>query len=719
SLTISSNKQTRGYICNAWKHTLLRNWVGLPFLEIFNRNKWPDEWLDIDYNDSGSEWNHTKVINERNEQPLLVKCDIPRLSEEKMVAETMVQAGKVEPYFNEEDFKDAEEEGEEPIDFFMQLAFSNFKTNNTELTEKWNQHHSIEFDVGDSPMGCVFDMGKEVSGFIFFDIECDREDIIVDLGWGEKLDDNMEYPRPKYQPYHQKYGGRYIARKGTNKHELFHWYGLRYIQMNISAPESQKRKHLEKTSIKINNVGINLYLYPLKEVGMFQSDQTSINKLYNACKWTLRNCMHDGYEDCPSREQRQWVGDAYVEVLVNLMTYGDIPLVHKLLRQVAQSQRGDGLCQMATPGDHEIHGTLIPDYTLYWISTLYEYYWYTGDNELVEELMPYVIIAIRWFIQYIDDNSGLLNEIPHWIFIDWSDNDKWGINGVLNAQLYRVLCEVIELSKGTTFEDAVSRFKPIKSRIKANFAKYLWNSQRNAYIDAVRIDTHGEIVDKSKKISFHTNALAILSDLCSAQQIKLIIENVFDKPYSEIYVKNREPIFTNQCPAPLDPEKHVIMAEPFFMHHVNQMFAKVNRYDLIERYIQDGWVKMIEMGATSIWETWSDAGSLCHAWAATPAFDLIKHCAGFKIMKPGATHIKIEPHLMGLSYVKVIIPTIKGSVKINWKFNAQEKKFILEYSVPESVKVEIIPPKINKRSPQDKICLESDENMDNRVEFHY
>ena len=64
--------------------------------------------------------------------------------------------------------------------------------------------------------------------------------------------------------------------------------------------------------------------------------------------------MHDGWEDCPSREQRQWLGDATVEFLVGQAAFG--PSVNALNRQflhhAAESQRPDGLTQMFAPGDH-------------------------------------------------------------------------------------------------------------------------------------------------------------------------------------------------------------------------------------------------------------------------------------------------------------------------------------------------------------------------------
>ena len=141
-------------------------------------------------------------------------------------------------------------------------------------------------------------------------------------------------------------------------------------------------------NITLKEVGVVLYLYPVRIESEFRCSDPKLDELYQVCNWTLRNCMHDGFEDCPSREQRQWVGDAYVETMVNYTLFGDTQLVKKLIRQVAQSQRGDGITQMANPGDSEVHGLIIPDYCLYWISILYQYYWYTGDTELVVEIFP-------------------------------------------------------------------------------------------------------------------------------------------------------------------------------------------------------------------------------------------------------------------------------------------------------------------------------------------
>ena len=324
--------------------------------------------------------------------------------------------------------------------------------------------------------------------------------------------------------------------------------------------------------------------------------------------------MHDGFEDCPSREQRQWVGDAYVETMVNYTLFGDTQLVKKLIRQVAQSQRGNGITQMATPGDSEVHGLIIPDYCLYWISILYQYYWYTGDTELVVEIFPSVLKALKWFLMFQNPITGLITDLPYWIFIDWSANDKWGANCAVNAQFYRVLHQVIELATAIGWEITLQGLSEKAEIICSGINQYLWNEARNAYADAVVVDKNGVIEKLSQKVTFHSNALVLLYEIAPEERRGLIYRTVFDQPYEKMFVQNNHPIWNGKTANKLIEQEQVIMAEPFFLHHVNQMFAKYNQHDQIMRYLRDGYLEILDHGATTIWETWSDGGSLCHAW---------------------------------------------------------------------------------------------------------
>ncbi len=96
---------------------------------------------------------------------------------------------------------------------------------------------------------------------------------------------------------------RYRARAGRQTFERFEWCAIRWMQVNIrNASEG----------LTIRSLGAIIANYPVEERGRFQSSDPFLDNLWSTGAYTLRQCMHDAWEDCPSREQRQWLGDVTV-----------------------------------------------------------------------------------------------------------------------------------------------------------------------------------------------------------------------------------------------------------------------------------------------------------------------------------------------------------------------------------------------------------------------
>jgi alpha-L-rhamnosidase len=83
----------------------------------------------------------------------------------------------------------------------------------------------------------------------------------------------------------------------------------------------------------------------VEEEGAFYCDDATLTRLWRTRAHTLKQCAHDAREDCPGREQRQWLGDVRVENLAGAAAYGTSvhALTAKYLCDVADSQRLDGL----------------------------------------------------------------------------------------------------------------------------------------------------------------------------------------------------------------------------------------------------------------------------------------------------------------------------------------------------------------------------------------
>ncbi len=682
---LRSDATVRGFIASAWDQAAPRINVGLPFMEVLDGRKLPDGWFETGFDDSGTEWSHAREVPVNDMWPNMVKRDIPPLAERFEPAVKVINAGLVDPFFDDEAIEESKTSGDEPVDGYMQLAQSPIVSPLPGLVGDIHGGKDIVIELQAAPVAIVVDMGREVTGFVRFEVEAPAG-TVIDYAWSENLAEQRQGAVPFLRGFKEKYGGRYICKDGYNAFEAFHWFGFRYMQFNFSGTPGK---------VAFKELGVNIYNYPFELAGSFSCSDVRLDKLYDACALTLRNCAHDGYEDCPSREQRQWIGDAYVEIMSNHVLFGDVALERKLIRQAGQSQRGDGLVEMCCPGDHEIHGLLIPDYTLYWISIVYQHHWFTGDTSIIIEQLPAMLKAAWWFLGQINPATGLLEDMPYWTFIDWSANDKWGSCCVINAQLYGVLSQLISMIKIAGWDRAAEGLEKIANGIKDGINEYLWDKGRGAYIDAVVVSPSGKVDKRSKKVSFHANALAILHDICPPERVNAIIENVFARPYGELFVQNRNPIWTTKTAPVLDESRHVIVAEPFFMHHVNQALAKAGRHDLMMRFIRDGWVAMLDHGATTVWETWGNGGSHCHAWSTTPAYDLATHVLGVRLASPGGSSITIEPHPAGLTWAEGTVPVKKGTIHVRWEITgdlATDFHLAVDITAPAGIEVTVKPP---------------------------
>ncbi len=208
-----------------------------------------------------------------------------------------------------------------------------------------------------------------------------------------------------------------------------------------------------------------------------------MNLLWRVGANTVRQCMHDGFEDCPTREQRQWVADAYLQMLVNFVAFGDTRLAARMLRQIAQTQRGDGLTAVSAPGDFAALTLFnIPDFCLYWILAIEAYVTFSGDTALARELYPAMTQALAWFKRHLSEEA-LLTDLPHWVFVDWAELDKVGQVTVLNVLFVAALRAAARLATCADAAQRAGEYRDQADTIVASINELLWDEARGAYVD--------------------------------------------------------------------------------------------------------------------------------------------------------------------------------------------------------------------------------------------
>lgn len=654
----------------AWQRDTSAGAVG--FVEIYDARLAPPDWQSLDFDDTV--WGNPALLREVTRPrtapvrpfPHMTPRDIPPLLERKQLALHLHRCGQVTEATGAASLPrqmGAEELGE----------LDTCRANGVENLVAGSGPAVVRTAPGEA-VAIVLDFGGTVTGRPVLEIS-GPAGAVIDIGCSERLQNDHIEPR-EHSFLTSENVDRLITRAGRTVWERFEWTGFRYLQLTVRNASDE---------LTIHSAHLNFTSYPVEERGRFACSDETLNRIWRAGVNTLQLCMHDGFEDCPQREQRQFVGDAYVELLVNFAAFGDSHLAAKFLRQVRHSQRADGMTHTATPSDMAAAAkATICDYALYWLMSIREYVRYTGDQAIVAELFPGVEGVIGWFARFLDDD-GLLNEPPHWIFVDWAEMDKRGQCTALNAQFVHALGVAAELAELYGLPQRADAWRVQAEGMAQAINRCLWDESRGVYVDSRVAGV------QSRRVSQQTNGICLAYGLAPADRQERLIAYVTDPDRVKLTAA-MGPLY--QPPA-FDEERDVVLAQPFCAHHLHRGLVAAGRADLAVENIRRRWGAMIEAGSTTIWELWSPLASQCHAWSTTPTFDLSTYVLGIAPLADGFAKARVAPHPCDLAWARGGLPTPLGAVEVAWE--REEGGIALNVHAPESMALQIVLPVAARR----------------------
>jgi hypothetical protein len=505
----------------------------------------------------------------------------------------------------------------------------------------------------------TLDFGKEVTGYVRLRLNGVAGGI-VDLGYSEMLRDGQV----DYLKEQMNYADRYIMRDGPQDWELFFWKGFRYLQLTFR--NCPKPVELESVSLLFTSFAVNYR-------GSFECSDPLLNRIWDLGRWTLQLCMHDGHEDCPWREQGQWLGDQQVELQTNYVTFGDTALGTKFFRQIAQGQDDQGRLPGEYPAEIAVYpqrqpiGPGLPTFMAQWVTMLLHHYRYTGDLQVVSELFPNVSRVIGYLGRF-QDGDGLLAQVPGFVFLDWVPElmPWYGSNPSvltgMNCHYYRALLDAAELAglvgEKTQQNDWVRQAEKLRQVINER----LWSEEKGVYAHA---RTGGEL---SAQLAVHDSILAVYAGVAPPERASRSFANLFDKPLPDL----------------------IQIGSPYFYFFYLRALRMAGRHQQALDVTRQSYGKMLEAGATSCWELFGNSGSLCHAWSSAPTADLSRNALGVKPTEPGGAAWRVEPQPADLTWAKGVVPTVRGDVSAQWK--REGSSFELNVTLPMKAVVELSVP---------------------------
>ncbi len=373
---------------------------------------------------------------------------------------------------------------------------------------------------------------------------------------------------------------------------------------------------------------------PLKQRGTFRCDNETVNRVWEMCRYTFHLNCRETYLDGIKRDRWPWSGDAYQSYAINRYLYMD----REIDQRTTIGLRGKDPVEQ--------HINTILDYSLYWIIALEDYHMTYGD-ETFPKFMWKRILSLYEFVCTRENEHGFLVGKPgDWTFIDWSEIDKTGAvcaEQMLYIRALRAMAHLADLAGecGVAYREKAENLVSLVN-------SFYWDSEKGAYIDSYE--------SGKRNVTRHANIFALLFDIADDFQRESIIRNVL---LSDSVRK---------------------ITTPYFEGFELDVMCRIGNFKFFEDMLTSYWGKMLELGATTVWEAFDPtqngaehyamygnrfAKSLCHAWGSTPVYLLGRYYLGVYATSPGYKSFRVEPQLGGLGVIEGTVPVGAGDVYVH------------------------------------------------------
>ena len=383
---------------------------------------------------------------------------------------------------------------------------------------------------------------------------------------------------------------------------------------------------------------------PLKYRGKFVTRDKKLNDIIGVCAYTLhlntRECFLDGIK----RDRWVWGGDAYQSFFVNYYLFGDFDAV----RRTAISLFGTEPFTFFT--------NTIPDYTFLMIMGIYEYYLHSGDRDFLEFMYDKFDGIFRLVDKRLDSRGFFIGGRGDWLFIDWADTAKSGVVCAEQVALCAAYDAASKIAEALGHDGGAYREK--YASLSENINKYFWREERGAYVDCIDREDRVDVVTR------HANIWALLFGVADGHKKEKVAECV---------VKN------DAIPA---------ITTPYFEFFELDAMCRLGEFGYVSDMIRSYWGGMLDLGATTIWETYDPTvenpvdhyamygqkfgKSLCHAWGASPIYLFGRYALGVYPTGVGFEKFTVEPHDMGIGKFSGRVPTDERGGYVDVSFDGEK-----------------------------------------------
>ncbi|KAH8666116.1 bacterial alpha-L-rhamnosidase-domain-containing protein [Ilyonectria robusta] len=434
----------------------------------------------------------------------------------------------------------------------------------------------------------------------------------------------------------------YKPHVGLNHYSPFWFRTFRYVRITIKTGAEP---------FVVSRFSYRSTHYPLDVATTIQTSSTLVNNLWDISLNTLKNCLHETYEDCPFYEQNQFSMDSRSQILFTYLLSRDDRLARKTMHEFYASRRDDGLVETHYPNPARCIN--IPTFSLFWVLMVYDHMVHFGDERLVKEYLGAIDGVLNYFDQRIGE-LGLVGQFEgdSWAFVDWIDGWITPGKGFLGMAVPPAYYQ----TGSATFHSLLYAYTLLKASelckfVGRNDTAKEYVSRQQSIVQAVRgqcfDEATGLFLDGPKaagQFSQHVQTFAVLSGC-------LETNDAARELMSKTIARHEE----------------FSMAKASFAmgFYLFRAASEAGIYEESWPTLIQPWQKMISHNLTTWAESESSVRSDCHGWSATPLYEIGTEILGVKqrsreylkrLGKEG-TEIMVAPR-------RSLVEDISGSVPV-------------------------------------------------------
>lgn len=492
------------------------------------------------------------------------------------------------------------------------------------------------------PSAILLDMGQNLAGFPEITVKGKRGQKITLVVSEAITDDNAANQRQTGRQHFYTYTLK--GDKPETWHPRFSYYGFRYIQVEGAVLKGMKNPDKLPVIEKIQSC----FIYnSAPEISEFECSSPVLTAAHRLIRNAVRSNMQSVFTDCPHREKLGWLEQVHLNGPGLLYNYDLTSYLPKVLRDVSDSRRADGMVPTVAPQYVVFEGPGMdvfaesPEWGATLLVSPWMYYITYGDDSLLREYYP----DMRAYVDYLGtraDEDGLIDfGLGDWY--DYGDfragfsrNTPVGL--VASAHYYMDLMHLVRTARllGNTYD--AERYSALADKMRDAFnARYLDNAK----------GTYGTGSQTS-------NALPLFLDMVPADKRQQVLGalvadiKAHGNRLTTGDVGNRY-LFRTLADNGLD----------------SLMWAMNDHYDV------PGYGFQLQYGATTLTEQWDprQGSSWNHFMMGQIDEWLFRSLAGIQYDEdqPGGRHLILRPQPVGdLTYVRGRTATLYGDVAVEW-----------------------------------------------------